>query len=66
MPNDKKNRQLKAGIIDENQALKEAEAFLERELNAKILTYLEEDAQRYDPKKRARLAKPYRPAIYIE
>ncbi|MCK4320369.1 class I tRNA ligase family protein, partial [Candidatus Bathyarchaeota archaeon] len=66
MPDDKRNRQLKAGVIDENQALKEAEAFFDRELNAKILTYPEEDAQRHDPKKRARLAKPYRPAIYIQ
>ncbi|UCE28647.1 MAG: leucine--tRNA ligase [Candidatus Bathyarchaeota archaeon] len=66
MPDDKKDRQLRAETIDENQVLKEAETFLERELNAKILTHLEEDPERHDPKKRAGLAKPYRPAIYIE
>jgi len=66
MPDDKKNRQLKAGVIDENKALKEAEAFFERELNAEISTYHEENPRRHDPKKRAGLAKPYRPAIYIQ
>ena len=66
MPDDKKNRQLKVGVIDENQALKEAGAFFERELNAKISAYHEEDPRHHDPKKRAESAKPYRPAIHIE
>ncbi|MDH5596135.1 MAG: hypothetical protein OEY40_05410, partial [Candidatus Bathyarchaeota archaeon] len=66
MPDDKKNRQLKAGVIDETQALKEAEAFFESELNAKISAYHEEDPRCHDPKKRAESAKPYRPAIYIK
>jgi hypothetical protein len=46
--------------------LKEAEKFLKRELNAEIQVYGEDNALRYDPKHRAQLAKPYRPAIYIE
>ena len=66
MPDDKKNRQLKVGIIDEDKALKEAEAFFERELNAEISAYHEENPRRHDPKKRAELAKPYRPAIYVQ
>jgi leucyl-tRNA synthetase len=66
MPEDKRRRQLGVGVIDENQALKEAEVFLGRELSAKIFTYREEDPQCPDPKKRAKFAKPYRPAIYIE
>jgi len=63
---ERKQRQLRAGTIDENQSLKEAEAFFKRELNAEIIVQREEDQKRHDPKNRAQLAKPYRPAIYIE
>ncbi len=66
MPDDKKHRQLKIGGVDERQTLREAENFFEREFNAKIHVYGEEDPQRHDPKKKAELARPYRPAIYIE
>jgi len=63
---ERKQRQLKVGIINENQTLKEAQIFFKRELNAETYVYSEDDSQCYDPKKRAYLAKPYRPAIYIE
>jgi leucyl-tRNA synthetase len=63
---ERKQRQLQVGVIDENQTLKEAQAFFKRELNTEICVYSEEDSKRYDPKKRAYLAKPYRPAIYME
>src|SRR3990170_1972679 len=66
MSDQRKNRQLKVGVINENEVLKEAEGFFKRELNAEVSIYNEEDLKRYDPKKRAQLAKPYRPAIYIE
>jgi leucyl-tRNA synthetase len=66
MPSEKKRRQLKIGIMDENETLKEAEAFFKREFNAEICVYNEEDLDCHDPKKRAQLARPYRPAIYIE
>jgi len=66
MPEEKKRRQLQIGAINEQETLAEAVKFFEREFNAKITTYREDDTERYDPKKRAELAKPYRPAIYIE
>lgn len=66
MPMERKQKLLKIGVFDENQALKEAKDFLKQELNAEIQIYCEEEPQRYDPKNRARTAKPYRPAIYIE
>ena len=66
MPEERKRRLLKIGSIDEAQVLKEAKDFLERELNAKISIYEEEETERYDPKSRAQLARPYRPAIFIE
>lgn len=66
MPNDKKQRQLQVGRMDEEKALMEAKRFFEREFNAEIQIFSEDKAQRYDPKKRAELARPYRPAIFIE
>ena len=66
MPDDRKHRQLQVGAMDENQTLEEAARFFESEFNAKVYTYREDDPQRHDPKKKAELARPYRPAIYIE
>jgi len=54
------------GVLNEITAITEAENFLKRELNAEIQVCIEDNSQRYDPEDRAKLAKPYRPAIYIE
>jgi leucyl-tRNA synthetase len=61
-----KLRHTQTGLLDESQALEEAKGFFQKELNAEIHVYNEEDPKRHDPKQRAQLAKPYRPAIYIE
>jgi leucyl-tRNA synthetase len=66
MPDEKKQRLTQVGVIDERQALKGAEDFFKRELNAEINFYSEDDPERYDPKNKARSAKPRRPAIFIE
>ena len=66
LSNDRRQRLVQVGAIEETQALKEAENFFKRELKAEIYVYGEDDTERYDPKSRAQLAKPYRPAIYIE
>ncbi len=63
---EKKQRLGRIGAIDEEQILKEAGDFFKRELSVEVQVYSEEDPKRYDPKNRAQLAKPYRPAIYIE
>mgnify|MGYP002153791972 CR=1 FL=1 len=63
---DRKQRLTQVGVINETQALKETENFFKRELKAEIYVCTEDDTERYDPKNRAQLAKPYRPAIYIE
>jgi leucyl-tRNA synthetase len=54
------------GTLDETAVLAEAENFLKRELSSEICVFPEDDERRYDPKNRSQLAKPYRPAIYIE
>jgi len=66
MSGEKKYRQLQIKVLDEQQTLKEAENFFEQQLNAKVHVYSEKDPQRYDPKKKSELARPYRPAIYLE
>jgi leucyl-tRNA synthetase len=65
-PKDRKRRLLEAEILDEKAILEDAKEFFKREFNAEIYVYKEDDPERYDPKKRAQLARPYRPAIYIE
>jgi len=66
MSEERKQRQLETKTIDEYQALKEAEDFFQKEFNAEISVYREDEPKRYDPKKKASLARPYRPAIFIE
>jgi leucyl-tRNA synthetase len=63
---DAKRRFIETEIIDELWALRDAHEFLHNELHAEIQVYEEDDDSRYDPKSRASLAKPLRPAIYIE
>jgi leucyl-tRNA synthetase len=66
MSPEKRQRQLKASDIDETAILNDATKFLRRELNAEVHVYSEDDPKRHDPKNRAQIAKPYRPAIYVE
>jgi leucyl-tRNA synthetase len=66
MSEEMKRRKTEIGPINEGEALEEALSFLQTELKAEIQVYNEEDPKRHDPKQRAQLAKPYRPAIYIE
>ncbi|MEM2970980.1 MAG: leucine--tRNA ligase [Candidatus Bathyarchaeia archaeon] len=66
MPNEKKQKIIQAGMLNEKQIIQEATEFLKQELNAEVHCYSETEPEIYDPKKRAQLAKPYRPAIYIE
>jgi leucyl-tRNA synthetase len=59
-------RRLMAEELDEFQTILDARIFLGKELNAEVEVCREEDPARTDPKNRARLAEPYRPAIYVE
>ncbi len=63
---DRREKLLSIGMLNEATVLREAEKFLRHELNAEIQIYLEDDKERYDPKNRAQLAMPFRPAIFIE
>lgn len=61
-----KQRRIRNGFVNEKNLLEEAKDFFHKELKAEVEVYNEGDQNIYDPKQRARLAKPYRPAIYIE
>ena len=65
---ERQKRLLEVKSIDEACVLKDAKSFLEKEFNARVEIYEEEeeDPACYDPKARAQLAKPNRPAIFIE
>jgi len=57
---------LQTGHVDEMTALRVADEYFMREFSAAIDYFTEDDEDSYDPKGRASLAEPYRPAIYIE
>ncbi len=63
---DRREQSLLIGKLEELEILKKARKFLKQELNADVQVFTEDDTQRYDPKGRARLAQPCRPAIYVE
>ena len=63
---DLKKRKLEASMLDEKTVIEEAKAFLQKEFNAEVSVYNEEDLEKYDPRSRASQSKPYRPAIYME
>lgn len=65
LSDDLRRRRIKLGKVDEYEALIEASAFFEREFGSRVTVYGEEDEEKHDPKNRARLAEPYRPAIFI-
>jgi leucyl-tRNA synthetase len=60
------NKHLENGIIDEFKVTNAARDFYKQVFNAEVKVFREEDLNRYDPKNRAQLSEPYRPAIYIE
>ena len=66
LSNDRKRRLASAELSDEKEFIKSTLAFLEERFSAKVAVYSEEDKALYDPKKRAALAVPGQPAIYIE
>ncbi|MDW8040434.1 MAG: leucine--tRNA ligase [Nitrososphaerota archaeon] len=65
-PVERRRRLIIVGRIDEAPVLREAATFLKNELNAEIIVFEENAAELYDPKNKARLSRPLRPAIYLE
>ena len=62
----RKSNMQKIRIINEQSILEESLFFLKNRFNAEIDVYSEDDEGRFDPKRRASMAMPYQPAIYVE
>jgi leucyl-tRNA synthetase len=66
-PLEARNRRLELTGFNEVTAIQDAQSLLSDEINkAQIAVYSEEDSTKYDPKSRAKSARPFKPAIYIE
>jgi leucyl-tRNA synthetase len=66
LPEEKRKELLRVGMMNEKTVITDALGFLSERFKAQIIVYDEEDEQRYDPRQRATIAMPCRPAIYIE
>jgi leucyl-tRNA synthetase len=66
-PLEARNRRLKLTGFKEVTTILDAQSLLSYDINkAQIIVYSEEDPTKYDPKSRAKSARPFKPAIYIE
>ncbi len=66
LSSERKMNALKTGAMDEKCIIEDAVDFLEERFNAEVSVYSEDDKNRYDPKKRAGMAMPGQPALYVE
>jgi len=64
-PLDSRQRKVKL-TLDEVSVFENAKGLLARELNAEIVIYNEDDQSKVDPKNKAKVARPYKPALYME
>ncbi len=63
---DQRKARARTGRLEEKEVLAGALDFFGRELRAEVRVWGEDDGGVEDPKGRARLAEPFRPAIYVE
>ncbi|RLI26374.1 MAG: leucine--tRNA ligase [Candidatus Hecatellales archaeon] len=66
LENSARERRLEIGMVDEASFLRRVKGFLEGELKAEVYVFREDEDGIYDPKGKASMAEPYRPAIYVE
>ena len=66
-PTDLRKTKMSAGEIDESEIIsKELSSLIETDYGIKLQVFSENDTEKYDPKNKARMARPYKPAILIE
>jgi leucyl-tRNA synthetase len=56
----------KVGLIDETRVLSELESLIKSEFKISLQIFSESDPEKYDPKNKAKTARPFKPAILIE
>jgi len=52
--------------LDEVKVFEDARSLLGKELDSDIVIFNEEDKNKIDPKNKAKVARPYKPALYME
>jgi leucyl-tRNA synthetase len=66
-PLEARSRRLNLAEFNEVTAIEDAQSLLSAEFDkAQIVVYPEDDSIQYDPNSKAKSARPYKPAIYIE
>ncbi|HZY46442.1 MAG TPA: class I tRNA ligase family protein, partial [Candidatus Bathyarchaeia archaeon] len=66
MPEEMRKLRLRNGTVEEKPVLVDAAGLYQREYKCPVEIWNEEDVGMDDPKGRARMSEPYRPAIYLE
>jgi hypothetical protein len=66
VPEKRRENISKTKASNEKEVIEDAKDFLRQKFNAQIALYDEENIEHYDPKQKAMMSMPYRPAIYIE
>jgi leucyl-tRNA synthetase len=67
IPYDARVRRQKLSVFREETAIADAANLLSAEMNdSQLSVYCEENADKHDPKSKARFARPFKPAIYVE
>jgi len=61
-----RQRKARLDFLDEVQIFEDARSLLGKELDADITIYREDDSSKLDPKDKAKVARPYKPALYME
>jgi len=66
-PTELRKTKMRAGEIDETEIISnELSSLIETDYGIKLQVFSENDSEKYDPKNKARMARPYKPAILIE
>ena len=66
-PTELRKTKINAGEIDENILISnELSSLIEADYGIRLQVFSENDSEKYDPKNKARMARPYKPAILIE
>jgi len=65
-PVESRESKAKSDLVDEKKILSEIESLVQKEFGVEVEVFAESDPQKYDPKNKARTARPFKPAILIE
>jgi leucyl-tRNA synthetase len=66
-PLEARDRRVRLSEFDEAAAINDAASLLSAEINkAQIVIYSEDDSEKHDPKSKAKFARPFKPAVYME